>query len=276
MDKKTKILSPKSDIIFKLIFGTLFSIDILTDFLMAVLKLSPDEYDEVTIANPILLQEYKGDKLGILDVRLKLKSGKTINIEIQIQPVPHMKERIVFYDAKLITDQIGESDNYEKIKRVISIIITDYPLIDESPNYHHRFLLYDPENNVTFTDILEIHTLEIPKIGESDDTRLWNWMKFLDVKTEEELNVLAEKSPIMKKAAVRLMELSADEKARMLYEAREKERRDNYARERGAVKSREIEIAQNAIRKNMSVEDIADITGLTHAEIESLHNADQP
>ena len=275
MDKKVKILSPKSDIIFKLIFGTLFSIDILTDFLMAVLKLSPDEYDEVTIANPILLPEYKGDKLGILDVRLKLKSGKIINIEIQIQPVPHMKERIVFYDAKLITEQIGENDNYEKIKRVISIIITDYPLIEESPNYHHRFLLYDPENNVTFTDILEIHTLEIPKIGESDDTRLWNWMKFLDVKTEDELNVLAEKSPIMKKAAVRLMELSADEKARQLYEARLKEQRDNYAREQGAVKQAIFEIAKNLLDDGDSIDRIVKITGLTYAEIESLRNANQ-
>jgi hypothetical protein len=73
---KNKVLSPMLDVIFRLIFGTENSIEILTDFLLAVLKLSPDEYDEITISNPFLLQEYKGDKLGILDVKLKLKTGK--------------------------------------------------------------------------------------------------------------------------------------------------------------------------------------------------------
>ena len=75
---KPRILSPLMDVVFKLLMGTENSKEILTDFLSAVLDLSPDEYDEITIANPFLLQEYKGDKLGILDVKLKLKSGKIL------------------------------------------------------------------------------------------------------------------------------------------------------------------------------------------------------
>ena len=50
-----KILSPMSDVIFKLIMGTEYSIELLTDFLLAVLNLSPDEYDEITISNPYLV-----------------------------------------------------------------------------------------------------------------------------------------------------------------------------------------------------------------------------
>ena len=68
--------------------GTENSIELLTDFLMAVLDLSPDEYDEITISNPFLLQDYKGGKLGILDVKLKLKTGKIVNIEVQVEPIP--------------------------------------------------------------------------------------------------------------------------------------------------------------------------------------------
>ena len=67
------------DIIFKLLMGAENSKDILTDFLMAVLNLSANEYEDITISNPFLPQEYKGDKLGILDVKLKLKSGKVLN-----------------------------------------------------------------------------------------------------------------------------------------------------------------------------------------------------
>ena len=274
---ENKILSPISDIIFKLLMGTENSIDILTDFLLAVLNLSPDEYDEITISNPFLLQEYKGDKLGILDVKLKLKSGKIINIEIQVDPMPFMESRILFYVSKLVTEQINESDQYDKIKRVISIIITDHPLIKDSEKYHHHFGLYDIESKVLLTDALEIHTLEIPKArklfddNNSTDTKnenLLNWMKFFDIKTEEELNMLAEKSPVMKKATLRLMELSADEKARQLYEARLKEHRDNYAREKGAI----FAVAMNLLSDGVSIDKIILYTGLTHAEIESLHD----
>ena len=303
MNENNKILSPMVDIIFKILFGTENGIDILADFLMAVLDLSPDEYDDITIANPFLMQEYQGDKLGILDVKLKLKSGKVINIEIQVDSVPFMESRIMFYVSRLVTEQVNEGDQYDKIKRVISIIITDHPLIDESVKYHHRFVLYDIESGIQLTDILEIHTLEMPKarkmFDSAENTHLLNWMKFFDSKTKEDLDMLAQTSPAIKKATVRLMELSADEKARQLYEARLKEQRDIYAREQGAlqrgmqqgmqkgmqqgmqkgmqqgmqkgIQQTLLTTAQNALRMQMPVDDIVKLTGLSHAEIESLN-----
>ena len=194
--------------------------------------------------------------------------------------MPFMKSRIVFYMSKLITEQIGESDQYNKIKRVISIIITDHRLIKQSDKFHHKFGLYDIENKVLLTDILEIHTLEIPKARKLfNDTQVSNpqlldWMKFLDAKTEEELNVLAQKSPVMKKATVRLLELPADEKARQLYEARLKEQRDNYAKEHGARQDERFIIAKNLLRRNRPINEIIEDTGLSHDEIEALQKAD--
>jgi predicted transposase YdaD len=74
----------------------------------------------------------------------------------------------------------------------------------------------------------------------------------------------------MKKAVARLMELSANERNRLLYEAREKEQRDNRARERGARQDERVAIAKNALKKKMSLDDITDITGLSRDEVESL------
>ena len=268
------ILSPKLDLIFKLLFGTESSIEILTDFLLSVLKLSPSEYDKITIANPFLLQEYKGGKLGILDVKLTLKSGKIINIEIQVDPAPAMKSRIVFYASKLIASQMSEGDPYDKIQRVISIIITDHSLIEEDDKFHHHFGLCDLDSKVLLTDILEIHTLEISKarkkFDDIEDTKLLNWMKFLDAKTEEELNVLAQKSPIMQKATLRLLELSADEKARQLYEARMKEQSDYNTRERSTI----LKIAKNLLGMGMSIDDVTIGTGLSYEDVERLQTAD--
>jgi hypothetical protein len=62
-----EILLPRSDLVFKLIFGDTRNIDILVSFLQAVLDLPADEYGEISIIDPNLRQESEDDKLGILD-----------------------------------------------------------------------------------------------------------------------------------------------------------------------------------------------------------------
>ena len=264
-------LSPKSDLIFKLLFGNIRSVDLLTDFLKAVLRLPADEYDEVTIVDPHLLREYEGDKLGILDVKVKTKSKKVIDIEIQVLPSPQLKQRVIFYTSKMVTEQVGIGENYQNIKRVISIIITDYSLIPDSLKYHHRFVLFDPENGVEFTDVIEVNILEMPKLPKVEDgTELWNWLKFLSVERKEDLDMIAEKSPQVKRAVARLMELSNDERTRLLYESRQKMEWDNQARECVASNDRAVSIAKNLLAMSMPPDKIVEATGLPREEVESL------
>jgi predicted transposase/invertase (TIGR01784 family) len=172
MDKE--FLPPKSDLVFKLLFGDERNIDLLTDLLKSVLDIPEDEYAGVTIVDPYLLREFEGDKLGILDVKVKTKSGKVIDIEIQVYAMPEIKERLVFYVSKMVVEQIGNSEDYDNIKRVISIVITDFELVEGDDEYHHRFTLYDQKNGKEFTDIVELHTLELPKVSKvSDSTRMY-------------------------------------------------------------------------------------------------------
>jgi len=267
----------KRDIIFKIFFADERNIEFLTDFLKSALTIPAEEYDEVLIVDPHLIREHPTDKLGIIDVKLKTVSGKTIHIEIQVAPLPQMRERIAYYDAKMITEQIGKKEQYKDIKQVISIVITEQEFIADSPNFHHRFTMYDRVNNVELTDIVEVHTLELCKIpAEAGNNRLCYWMEFIKAEGEIELEAVAQRDPLIKKAVARLMELSSDEKTRLLYEAREKERMDMESREDSArtegEKAKAIIIARNALRKNMSVDDVVDITGLTHAEVEGLRD----
>jgi predicted transposase/invertase (TIGR01784 family) len=209
--------------------------------------------------------------LGIIDVKLKTKSRKIIHIEIQLSVTPELKNRIVFYDAKLVTEQIGSGDDYAAVKRVISIIVTDEELIAASPRYHHRFTLYDKDAGVEFTDLLEVHSLELSKLPrDADGTPLYDWARFIAAETEEELDMLAERNQTIGRAVVKLRELSADERARDLYERREKERRDESMRERWAVKQREVEFAKNMLADGETVEKITRYTGLTREELETL------
>jgi len=270
------ILPVKSDIIFRIFFADERNIEFLTDLLKSALTIPAEEYDEIVIVDPHLIREHPTDKLGIIDVKLKTISGKTIHIEIQVAPMPYMRERIAFYDAKMVTEQIGKSDRYENIKQVISIVITEDEFISSSSNYHHRFTMYDKANDVELTDIVEVHTLELSKIPtEADGSRLCNWMEFIKAEGESELEAVAQRDPLIKKAVARSMELSADERTRLLFELREKERMDNETREDWAAKQKDIKTAKAMLAKNEPIEKIIEYTDLTIKEVEKLKDANE-
>jgi predicted transposase/invertase (TIGR01784 family) len=118
---------PKIDFAFKLLFGDQRSKNILADFLKAVLPgLADEEFEELTIVDPHIKREFSGDKLEILDVKLRTGSGKSIDIEIQISDIPEMRSRITYYQSNMVTEQIGAGGHYNDLKQVISIVITDY------------------------------------------------------------------------------------------------------------------------------------------------------
>ena len=213
MDEKKparKILPVKMDVIFRLFFADERNKEFLIGFLKSVLRLPDDDYSRIDVADPHLLGEHEGDKLGIVDVKLYTKSGAIIHIEIQLKVTPELVSRIIFYDSKLITEQMESGDNYDKINKVISIIITEEILVKHSPRYHHRFTFYDAEAGVELTDIIEVHTLELNKLPEIvDGTPLCDWAMFINAESEEELNMIAERNPEIGKAVVKLRELFA-------------------------------------------------------------------
>ncbi|MDR2637468.1 MAG: Rpn family recombination-promoting nuclease/putative transposase [Zoogloeaceae bacterium] len=276
---KKPFLSPRNDLVFKRLFGDPRDTSLLTGFLQAILDLPAGEYEEVRVIDPYLAADFPGDKESVLDVKVKTTTGKVIDVEIQVVEQPQMRERVVFYLARMVTEQIGKGDDYGEIKRSISILITDYVQIPENRSYHNRYVLHDRETDSVFTDLMEINTLELPKLPLGEDgTEEWEWMKFLNARKEEELTMLAEKNPLIGKAVSRLVELSQDERTRLLAESREKMRRDIAAREQGAANKGRVEgrveaqlaIARKALSKNMSIEDIMDLTGLSAEEIQSL------
>ena len=106
--------------------------------------------------------------------------------------------------------------------------------------------------------------------------------------------MIVQRNPQIRKAAVKLVELSADERARDLIERREKGRRDavafaNDARAEGRAEgitegiAEGIErgiaegvanVARNALKRGMSIDEVIDITGLTREEVEALSKAE--
>ena len=221
------VLPATNDFVFKLLFGDKRNKSMLIDMLKAFVDL-PDEEYELTFLDTHLKPEFKEDKLGILDVKVQTKTGKIINIEIQVEPQRFIAQRLSFYKSKMIVEQIGESEKYERIHRVICVCITSQPLFRNVKNYLNRFRFCNMENGLCFEDIPEeIYTLELSKVPiASDGTNGWEWVQFLLARTKEEIEMLTKGNQEIQKAAKALYKLSANPKVRAQYEMREKAWRD--------------------------------------------------
>jgi len=270
MDNQKPLLPVNSDFVFRLIFGDQRNVDILAEFLKCVLDIPNDEYDRLTIIDPHIKKEFEEDKYGILDVKLHTKSGSIVHIEIQLRVRSDLTSRTIYSQSKLVTEQMSSGKDWNIIKRVITIIITEDIFIPEDDKYHHQFR-YRTKDGLEFTDLTEINCLDLNKLPSDDDsTDLWYWMKFIKSDDEEVMDVLATRSPQMKKAVGVLKELSADERTRMLYEKRQMAEWDFNSR----VREAKIEIAKKLLAMNLPVEQIVIATDLTKEEVEKLRDAD--
>ena len=279
---KTRIFA-KSDPIFKMIFGDPENKTALIGLLREIIDIPEEEYAHIEIIDPNLRVNKSYGKSGILDIKLTTKNGQRINVEIQIRKASDLKHRILFYASKMVAEQLKEGQKYDKIRKVISIMIcTDHNLIEDSKEYHNRYFLYDKNTNSTFTDLLEIDILEFKKVPEKDKSNLATWLRFLNTDDKEELDKMAVRNAAFESAVCKYMELTEDEAIRMLAEENEKAWKDRqaeikYAKEEGKAEgraegkhNREIEIARNAINMGLDIKNIITLTGLSKEEIESL------
>jgi predicted transposase/invertase (TIGR01784 family) len=284
-----KPLSPRYDVVFKNIFGEQH-ISVLADFLRSVLDLPADEYQEISVKDPHLLRKHKSGKLGILVLRITTKSGNALHIELQVAPQPSIWKRIQYYNARLLTDQIVSGDDYGKINRAISILISYPVLIEEHKEFHTRFRMYDERTKMCYPDSSEIHVLEVQKAQGAENSPLANWLRFFAAETTEEFEMTAQTNPAIAEAWGVIKYLSADEESRRLAEYEEMARRDEADRQQGAyIKGQEegrlegrreglqegrqegiYSVVKNLLRKKMPYDDIADATGLSVEEIERL------
>jgi hypothetical protein len=82
---------------------------------------------------------------------------------------------------------------------------------------------------------VKIIIIELPKVPKEDDSRpLWSWTSLLKVESEEDIKMLVKNKPELKPAGDVIIKMSASERERALYEAREKKRMDERVRLREA------------------------------------------
>ena len=221
------IMKPKVDFCFKELME---EPEVRRGFISAVLGIRPEEIIQTTLLPTHLMKESQEEKLGILDVRVLLNGDIQINMEMQVAPFELWAERSLFYLGKMYIDQIKEGEDYDVLKKCIHIGILDFVMFQEDEEFYSRFHIWEDQRHRKYTDKLEVHILELPKLDRYryPQTELLKWARFINAERKEDLEMIAKTDKFLGKAYEALTNLSADEKKRLEYEAREKAIRDHH------------------------------------------------
>ena len=275
--QKTKqdLLNPKNDYVFKRIFGHQGNEAITKSFISAVLN--QNITDVVLESDSTLPKDMLDDKVGILDIKVKIDNHINCDVEMQVVDKKNIEKRILFYCSKMYVQSIKAGTDYIDLEKSIAILISDYEIesLKEIKKYISKWNLREEDyGNLILTDAIEIYIIELFKFEKyMNDTALSDWIKFII--NPKVINMNNEE---VKKAKKVLDELSQNEHERRLAELREKYIMDQKATEAAGYdkgyeqgeKNKTLELAKKLKVEGVDLNIICKTTGLSIDEINNL------
>ena len=239
-------------------------------------------------------------KESIIDIKAKTKNNETVIIEFQLCENIDFIKRIFYYISKNVINEVTltagrrqEGENYNNVQKIISINLLDFNLkFGDEGKAHRCFKLIDTKDLNISLDLIQIHILEVKRFieiiknstkEELKNNRLLSWMKFF---TSDNLELieeeLEEENQIMSKVIEEYRKFTSDDKMMRAYAAREaflvgqkmmlrREREDGFDEGKlEGIKEGQISMAKSMKTKNLDINLISEITGLTIDEIKKL------
>ncbi|MBL8889883.1 MAG: Rpn family recombination-promoting nuclease/putative transposase [Planctomycetaceae bacterium] len=238
-------IDPTVDFACKMLLGNPEHPQLTIHFLNSVLR--PDvPIVAVEYLNPIQPQQFEDDKLAILDILAEDGMGRRYNIEVQRTVPAWLPERLTYYVATQLIEQIGKGDSYHQLRPSIGICLLKGVLFPGRTAYHHQFRLRT-ELGFELTECLEINTLELPKYGSPNDNEgvvldpLEQWMDFFCRAQGRSHEAIQRRlpSPIFAEALGVLEMISRHPEQRRYYQARLKWELDENTRLAAEAAARE-------------------------------------
>ena len=291
----------KNDVIFNYLFSHK---EILKDFLEACLK---EKLDILDVMNQFSLKRaYYDQKIGVLDIRVKVNDDKLVDIEMQRGKEKHFVKRILLYTGAFIRGQLEVGDKYEKLKNTVMISIQEHTMFEGTEDYHTVWKLKDEVHpELGNLEGLEIHFIELEKFRKANPDmheKLNQWLALIDTEDKARVDVAMKENDKVKEAINKVDDFMSDEEAREIVRLREKwqmdydssiasAKEDGYEEghekglkdglaegiEKGLAEGREegelnakIKIANKLLKKNSDIEEIIEITGLSETQILKL------
>ena len=179
----TRFLDPRSDIVFKRIFGE--HPEILREFLNGVLPFENES--EFIVSLEYLPGEQVPDipliKNSIVDVRCKDASGRQFIVEMQIAWTNAFLQRVLFNASKAYVRQLEKGERYEMLCPVYGLSIIDDTFEPDQDCYYHDYRIVESGRPERVLEGLRLVFIELPKYRETRPKEArklrWAWLKFL-------------------------------------------------------------------------------------------------
>ena len=284
------LLLPKNDIVFQTLF-TRGKESITKSLIENILKIKINKLD--LDKNKDLLNGNTKDKNGRLDLRAVIDDNVECNIEIQLSTHKKMLERFLYYWAKIYTANLERGEDYEKLRKTISIIIVNENIeqFREIKKACTKWRITEENyKNMILTDYFQVVIIELSKATEeyknNKEDGMLQWMMFLDNPEDVEVKKIMENNKEIKEAKNELDKISQDEIMRRILLKEKLMRMDMKQMEKEAVeegmkkgmekgiekgkiegeKKEKIETAKRMLEKNIPIETIIEVTQLTEKE----------
>lgn len=263
------ILSPKLDIVFKMLFSKEKNKDILKAFLSDMLDIPENELHNVIVKNTEINPESINEKYYRLDLNVDIGT-QLVNVEMQVRAEDFFAECSLIYWAKLYSSQLDKGTDYKEVCPCIAVNIVDYDLFEQHDDFRSVFETWDKEHGIRLTDKMQIYFFELRKIKSSikDDISANNrkklWLQFIRSETKEEFEMLRRSEiPAITKAVNSLYDMSDDEHTKEMVRMRQKALSDKISElasaERKGRAEREAEIVSKLLASGMSESQIKKI-----------------
>ena len=221
------LLDPTLDVVFKLLFtrDAEDSKAALLGLVTAVLR-PPQPIASLEVRNPAITLEEVDEKGVVLDILVGFGDGSTCNLEMQARQLEAFRNRLLSYWARTFGQKLGSSEPYTTLRPAISVAFLSYRET-ENPRFHSVFRILETHDHTPYGEALTIHLVQLPRSEEPTDLdRRENaaplrWSRFVNARSEAEIEAAAMNDPAVRKARDILHRLSADPDARQLAEKRE-------------------------------------------------------
>ena len=247
------------------------------------------EVEIVTFVPTELPIKNKRSKVNTLDILLKTKDNKILNVELNTNFDKFTKERNLVYYTSLYSQKKLRGSNLEEIDEELEVIHIDINFNESKKEEAKRIYYIQDEGGKKYSENFKIITVNIAKYKEEwyDKNIKGNnkhiYLVMLDA-NEEELGKLGKIDKIIEginKEVEKLnddfvfkREISREEENEIRTKMRIKEAKQEGISQgisQGKIegeKSKAMAIATNMLNKGLSIEEIIELTGLTKEELE--------
>lgn len=176
-----RLFVSKSNYVLRKILNKQTSLEIIKDFIEAVLKLEIKQIELHPYLDKISKFLPQEDNFGIADVRILTKDNRELNVGIQIIDGYYIQNKLLLYYAQIHGNQL-EYENQDKEAETITINILDFNYFS-SKEYHKIIKVRENTSLGESAKDLELHTIELKKFikrKKSIENKEDAWIAYLE------------------------------------------------------------------------------------------------